>query len=61
MSETSMAAPGGGAAGQWRLDDRVALATARRAGLLDQLARECGERIDVMPGHITDARPTGRR
>jgi hypothetical protein len=56
-----MAAPGGGAAAQWRLDDRVALATARRAGLLDQLARECGERIDVMPGDITDARPTGRR
>jgi len=31
------------------------LATARRADLLDQLARECGERIDVMPGDIADA------
>ena len=31
------------------------LATARRADLLDQLAGECGERIDVMPGDITDA------
>jgi NAD(P)-dependent dehydrogenase (short-subunit alcohol dehydrogenase family) len=31
------------------------LATARRAGLLDQLAGECGERIEVMPGDITDA------
>jgi NAD(P)-dependent dehydrogenase (short-subunit alcohol dehydrogenase family) len=31
------------------------LATARRAELLDQLARECGDRIDVMPGDITDA------
>jgi len=31
------------------------LATARRADLLDRLARECGERIEVMPGDITDA------
>jgi NADP-dependent 3-hydroxy acid dehydrogenase YdfG len=31
------------------------LATARRADLLDQLARECGQRIDVMPGDIIDA------
>jgi NAD(P)-dependent dehydrogenase (short-subunit alcohol dehydrogenase family) len=31
------------------------LATAHRADLLDQLARQCGERIDVMPGDITDA------
>ena len=31
------------------------LATARRADLLDQLAHECGQRIDVMPGDITDA------
>jgi len=31
------------------------LATARRADLLDQLARECGERIDVLAGDITDA------
>ena len=31
------------------------LATARRADLLDQLARECGERIEVMPGDIADA------
>jgi NAD(P)-dependent dehydrogenase (short-subunit alcohol dehydrogenase family) len=78
MSETSTAAPGTGAAAQWRLDNRIALvtgasaglgarfarvlhqagahvlATARRADLLDQLARECGERIDVMPGDITD-------
>jgi NAD(P)-dependent dehydrogenase (short-subunit alcohol dehydrogenase family) len=70
MSETSTAAPGTGAAAQWRLDKRIALvtgataglgarfarvlATARRADLLDQLARECGERIDVMPGDITD-------
>jgi NAD(P)-dependent dehydrogenase (short-subunit alcohol dehydrogenase family) len=30
------------------------LATARRAELLDELARECGERIEVMPGDITD-------
>ena len=30
------------------------LATARRADLLDELARECGERIEVMPGDITD-------
>ena len=79
MSETSMAAPGGGAAAPWRLDGRVALVTgasaglgarfarvlhragahvlvtARRADLLDQLAGECGERIEVMPGDITDA------
>ena len=32
------------------------LATARRAELLDQLARERGERIETMPGDITDAR-----
>jgi NAD(P)-dependent dehydrogenase (short-subunit alcohol dehydrogenase family) len=31
------------------------LATARRTALLDELARECGERIEVMPGDITDA------
>jgi NAD(P)-dependent dehydrogenase (short-subunit alcohol dehydrogenase family) len=31
------------------------LATARRADPLDQLARDCGERIEVMPGDITDA------
>ena len=31
------------------------LATARRAGLLEELARNCGERIEVMPGDITDA------
>ena len=31
------------------------LATARRAGLLEELARECGERIEVIPGDITDA------
>ena len=31
------------------------LATARRADLLDQLAREAGQRIEVMPGDITDA------
>jgi NAD(P)-dependent dehydrogenase (short-subunit alcohol dehydrogenase family) len=31
------------------------LATARRADLLRGLARECGERIEVMPGDITDA------
>jgi NAD(P)-dependent dehydrogenase (short-subunit alcohol dehydrogenase family) len=31
------------------------MVTARRAGLLDELARECGERIEVMPGDITDA------
>jgi NAD(P)-dependent dehydrogenase (short-subunit alcohol dehydrogenase family) len=29
--------------------------TARRTELLDQLARELGERIEVMPGDITDA------
>jgi len=31
------------------------VATARRADLLDELAHECGERIEVMPGDITDA------
>ena len=31
------------------------LATARRADLLNELARECGERIETMPGDITDA------
>jgi NAD(P)-dependent dehydrogenase (short-subunit alcohol dehydrogenase family) len=31
------------------------LATARRADLLGELARGCGERIEVMPGDITDA------
>jgi hypothetical protein len=31
------------------------LATARRADLLSELARECGERMEVMPGDITDA------
>jgi len=31
------------------------LVTARRADLLDQLARECGERMQVMPGDITSA------
>jgi NAD(P)-dependent dehydrogenase (short-subunit alcohol dehydrogenase family) len=31
------------------------LATARRADLLDGLARECGGRIEVMPGDIADA------
>ena len=31
------------------------LVTARRADLLDQLARECGERIEALPGDITDA------
>jgi len=31
------------------------LATARRADLLGELARECGDRIEVMPGDITDA------
>ena len=30
------------------------LVTARRADLLDELARECGERVEVMPGDITD-------
>ena len=29
---------------------------ARRADLLDDLARECGERIETVPGDITDAR-----
>ncbi len=32
------------------------LATARRADRLDELARECGERIETMPGDITDGR-----
>jgi NAD(P)-dependent dehydrogenase (short-subunit alcohol dehydrogenase family) len=32
------------------------LATARRAELLDDLARECGGRLHVMPGDITDER-----
>jgi len=36
------------------------LATARRADLLGELARQCGERIEVMPGDITHT-PTGRR
>ena len=31
------------------------LATARRGDLLDQLARECGRRMEVMSGYITDA------
>jgi NAD(P)-dependent dehydrogenase (short-subunit alcohol dehydrogenase family) len=31
------------------------MATARRADLLDQLVRECGERIEVLPGDITNA------
>jgi NAD(P)-dependent dehydrogenase (short-subunit alcohol dehydrogenase family) len=31
------------------------LATARRADLLGELARDCGERIEVLPGDITDA------
>src|SRR5499425_2843812 len=31
------------------------LATARRADLLGELARQCGERIEVMPGDITDS------
>jgi len=31
------------------------LATARRTDLLDALARECGGRIEVMPGDITSA------
>ena len=31
------------------------LVTARRADLLGELARECGERIEMMPGDITDA------
>lgn len=30
------------------------LATARRADLLDELARKCGEQIETMPGDITD-------
>jgi NAD(P)-dependent dehydrogenase (short-subunit alcohol dehydrogenase family) len=32
------------------------LATARRPDRLDELARECGERIETIPGDITDAR-----
>ena len=32
------------------------LVTARRADRLDELARECGERIQTMPGDITDER-----
>ena len=35
------------------------LVTARRADLLDDLARECGERIETVPGDITDARHRG--
>ena len=31
------------------------LATARRADLLDELARECGDRIETVAGDITDA------
>jgi hypothetical protein len=31
------------------------LAIARRADLLDYLARECGERIETMAGDISDA------
>jgi NAD(P)-dependent dehydrogenase (short-subunit alcohol dehydrogenase family) len=31
------------------------LATARRADLLDELARDCGDRIEVMAGDIADA------
>ena len=31
------------------------LVTARRGDLLDDLARECGERVEVIPGDITDA------
>src|SRR5215471_20572518 len=31
------------------------LATARRTDLLDELALECGERMQVMPGDITSA------
>ena len=31
------------------------LVTARRGDRLGELARECGERIEVMPGDITDA------
>ena len=40
------AAPGG----------RGSAGTARRADLLGQLARECGERIHLMPGDIADER-----
>jgi NAD(P)-dependent dehydrogenase (short-subunit alcohol dehydrogenase family) len=32
------------------------LATARRADRLEELARECGERIEAVPGDITDPR-----
>lgn len=32
------------------------LATARRPDRLDELAGECGERIETIPGDITDAR-----
>ncbi len=32
------------------------VATARRADRLDELAQECGERIETIPGDITDAR-----
>ncbi len=32
------------------------LVTARRADLLGELARECGERIETVPGDITDER-----
>jgi short chain dehydrogenase len=32
------------------------LVTARRGGRLDELASECGERIETMTGDITDAR-----
>jgi short-subunit dehydrogenase len=32
------------------------LVTARRADRLDELARECGERIETIPGDITDPR-----
>src|SRR5436190_12343838 len=32
------------------------LATARRSDRLDELARECGGRVQTMPGDITDGR-----
>ena len=32
------------------------LVTARRPDRLDELAQECGERIETVPGDITDAR-----
>jgi NAD(P)-dependent dehydrogenase (short-subunit alcohol dehydrogenase family) len=32
------------------------VATARRSERLDELARECGDRIETLPGDITDAR-----